>query len=651
MPILIKDYEFQEDEEHLYLTISLNGKSPKNVDIYCNDSYLKVNINPFFFELDFLEKVDEDTSSANISQTDVKITIKKETPKLWGRASLFTDEEKSKPENKELIKKRRNEAFDRSLEKSKEKQKQKKIFFNNQKREMVKRQMDVEKAEKDKIKEIKNKAAEEAKKDLYSWIDNEKKGNPNFVNSRRRRYQDNDEGRIREINSDEEEEEEGEDSEIEEENVDIWSDHDSIVEYNEEEEPEEAVDPWGNDEPSNEINDFMKQDEKLDSLAKRRRQKDNKNNKDNDNTNNKDNKSDCHKNNDNEMNLSTNEIKEKSDTTKSNDNTNNSIHKDKDKLPETNVRDEEPEHEWERLTEVEKTEENDPKVTEEDEEGNNAVLQEPITEEIKENPVSVYKGKVIEDISVSDSEEDEDEFDMEAIKAKVQKEMEQRREKELKKLGNRYYKSAKTVERTLPPPRALNQKINITFTPRDRPTAARESEDEKYRNHMKRQRAIKASLDKLHDSKGVEEESAIFLKEKGNIFFKHEDYEGAINAYTSALELEPENIGCLSNRSICYLKLKKYEECLKDCDKGISTLRTIKDEFEHGACNAEPIRVPFTRAHELAMMKLLVRRGATYVANKKYQEALNDYNEALTFDHNNETILHDIEQIKKVLNV
>jgi len=35
MPILIKEYEFQEDEEHLYLTIALNGKSPKNVDIYC----------------------------------------------------------------------------------------------------------------------------------------------------------------------------------------------------------------------------------------------------------------------------------------------------------------------------------------------------------------------------------------------------------------------------------------------------------------------------------------------------------------------------------------------------------------------------------------------------------------------------------------
>jgi len=69
---------------------------------------------------------------------------------------------------------------------------------------------------------------------------------------------------------------------------------------------------------------------------------------------------------------------------------------------------------------------------------------------------------------------------MEAIQAKVRKEMEQKKEKELmEKLGKRYYRMSKSEERTLPPPRALNQRINITFTPRDRPTAARESEDGK----------------------------------------------------------------------------------------------------------------------------------------------------------------------------
>ncbi|ORX43412.1 hypothetical protein BCR36DRAFT_336063 [Piromyces finnis] len=606
MPILIKEYEFQEDEEHLFLTIKLNGQNPKNVDIYCNDSYLKINFSPFFFELDFFDKVDEDTSSANISQKDIKFSIKKETSKLWGRASLFTDEEKSTPENKELIKKRRAEAFDRSLEKIKEKQKQKRIFINNQKREMVQKQMDVEKAEREKIKEIKNKAAEEAKKDLYSWINNEKQENPKFINFRKR-YQDNDEGRIREIDSDEEEEEEEEkieDDEIDA-NIDIWDDQDNVIEYNDNEELESSLDPWEK-ENKDELNDFIKQNQKLDTLAKRRRNKKN------------------------QKNIS---------SLKQNNHEKEVLREEK---PE--------EKDWERLTEAQITEENDPVVTEEND--NTTLQSQPITETPKEANINQYKGKVLEDISDFNSDEDEDEFDMEAIQAKVRKELQRKTEKELEeKLGKRYYRMSKaSTERKLPPPRAINQHINITFTPRDRPTAARESEDEKYRNHMKRQRAIKASLDKLHDSKGIQEESAVYLKEKGNVFYKHEDYEGAINAYTSALELEPENIGCLSNRSACYLKMKKFEECLKDCDKAITTLKTIKDEFEHGACNAEPIRIPFTRTHELALMKLLIRRGATQVANKKYQEALNDYTEALEFDKHNETIIHDIEQIKKAIN-
>jgi len=361
MPILIKEYEFQEDEEHLYLTIALNGKSPKNVDIYCNDSYLKININPFFFELDFFDKVDEDTSSANISQNEIKISIKKETPKIWGRATLFTEEENSNPENKKLLKKRREEAFDRSLEKTKEKQKQKRIFFNNQKREMVQKQMDVEKAERENIKDIKNKAAEEAKKDLYSWINNEKQDNPDFINSRRRRrYQDNDDGRIREIDSDEEEEEEEElddDDEIEA-NVDIWSDHDSIEEYNnEDDEPEASVDPWSN-ENMGEVNDFLKQNQKLDSLVKRRRNKDN-------NTTTSSSKQNTHE-------------KEINDTI------------DEDKTEEK---------EWERLTEAQITEENNPVVTEEND--NTTLQSQPLTEAPKENIVNQYKGEVLEDVTIT----------------------------------------------------------------------------------------------------------------------------------------------------------------------------------------------------------------------------------------------------------
>lgn len=217
--------------------------------------------------------------------------------------------------------------------------------------------------------------------------------------------------------------------------------------------------------------------------------------------------------------------------------------------------------------------------------------------------------------------EEESIFDMEFIRNKVKNEMKVTNEKKLKKnLGDRYYKSIKKTDRQMPPPRALNQHINIKFTPRDRPTAARETEDEKYRNHMKRQMAIKETLDKLKDSKGIEEQNAIFLKEKGNNFFKQENYEAAINAYTSAIELEPENIGCISNRAACYLKLKNYEKSQEDCNKGIEVLNSIKEKFDEDVCNSRSITIPFTRKHEESLMKFLLRRATASIGMKKYKD-------------------------------
>jgi len=129
------------------------------------------------------------------------------------------------------------------------------------------------------------------------------------------------------------------------------------MEYNAEDEPEVDINPWGNEEESNEIQDFMKQDEKVDSLAKRRREK---------------------------MNQSKKDETIKNSSTDTNENNDEGV-KEQEK-------EKEPEHEWERLTEVQKTEENNPVTTEEDK----TVLQDQITEEKQKDTVNVFKGEVLE---------------------------------------------------------------------------------------------------------------------------------------------------------------------------------------------------------------------------------------------------------------
>eukprot|EP00466_Bigelowiella_natans_P003372 jgi/Bigna1/90534/estExt_fgenesh1_pg.C_720095 len=57
------------------------------------------------------------------------------------------------------------------------------------------------------------------------------------------------------------------------------------------------------------------------------------------------------------------------------------------------------------------------------------------------------------------------------------------------------------------------------------------------------------------DTSGPLQEQAVFLKDKGDKFFKNGDYIAGINAYTAAINKDPEMVQCYSNRAGCYLML------------------------------------------------------------------------------------------------
>ena len=57
------------------------------------------------------------------------------------------------------------------------------------------------------------------------------------------------------------------------------------------------------------------------------------------------------------------------------------------------------------------------------------------------------------------------------------------------------------------------------------------------------------------------------LKIKGNESLKSNKVEEAIELYTQAIELDPENHILYSNRSAAYCQADKYSEALKDAEK------------------------------------------------------------------------------------
>ncbi len=61
----------------------------------------------------------------------------------------------------------------------------------------------------------------------------------------------------------------------------------------------------------------------------------------------------------------------------------------------------------------------------------------------------------------------------------------------------------------------------------------------------------------------------MWLKGKGDDFYRSGDYSGAANAYTAAIDIDGTATACISNRAACLLHLGKLEECVRDCSTAL----------------------------------------------------------------------------------
>lgn len=71
-------------------------------------------------------------------------------------------------------------------------------------------------------------------------------------------------------------------------------------------------------------------------------------------------------------------------------------------------------------------------------------------------------------------------------------------------------------------------------------------------------------------------EKAVKEKQKGNAEFAAGNYKRALQLYTRAIKLNPDERLFYSNRALVYLKLCRYEEAISDCTASIARGPTIK---------------------------------------------------------------------------
>lgn len=131
-------------------------------------------------------------------------------------------------------------------------------------------------------------------------------------------------------------------------------------------------------------------------------------------------------------------------------------------------------------------------------------------------------------------------------------------------------------------------------------------------------------------------EKALKEKEAGNAAYKKKEFEKAIEHYSSALELDDQDISYLTNRAAVYLEMGKYEECIKDCDKAVERGRELRSDFK-------------------MIARALTRKGTALVkvakCSKDYEPAIETFQKALTEHRNPDTLkkLNEAEKAKKEL--
>lgn len=193
----------------------------------------------------------------------------------------------------------------------------------------------------------------------------------------------------------------------------------------------------------------------------------------------------------------------------------------------------------------------------------------------------------------------------------------------------------------IPPPRQA-AKVELNFTPRLFPTPMRESaknQEEnwiaKNRKHLKKHGVYSGNHQAILKNKAagggnISEEDPVWLKAKGDEYYRHNDFLSAINAYSTALDLDDNMISCYANRSVCYLSQQMYNDCVEDCDDAIRLVIN-----QHTEKNNEGQVVHALSDHSLAdnqmLVKLYMRKATAKCQMGQYENSISSYELAETF--------------------
>ncbi|XP_076432783.1 dynein axonemal assembly factor 4 isoform X3 [Peromyscus maniculatus bairdii] len=88
MPVRVSEFTWQQTPAEVFLSLPLRGVCVRDADVFCGESYLKVNFPPFLFEVFLYAPIDDGSSRAKIGNDMILFTLCKKEPVMWETLSM-----------------------------------------------------------------------------------------------------------------------------------------------------------------------------------------------------------------------------------------------------------------------------------------------------------------------------------------------------------------------------------------------------------------------------------------------------------------------------------------------------------------------------------------------------------------------------------
>ena len=219
----------------------------------------------------------------------------------------------------------------------------------------------------------------------------------------------------------------------------------------------------------------------------------------------------------------------------------------------------------------------------------------------------------------------------------IEDEEEEEEEPVITDIDQKAAKAAAELEAKLPEVREQKD-VKMDFTERKFPHMPARESHHKEAPYPKSKKVEKSKDDCYID---VEDKDPLWLKDKGDHWYRRNDYYSALNAYTKSIKSDEDFLMSRLNRATTFLRVRQYQAAADDCTDIERKINGLKKEE----------REEDEEYYYKMLGRMYIRRGTALAWNSQYDAAIVDLKRAMEYtslfsEADIEKMKRDIAQIE-----